>query len=195
MARFCGRHRMHLLADEIYALSCFEPVELGLDMFASVLEIEEDPEHGVFKENIHAMYGASKDFAAGGIRLGFLITRSELLWKTCRRLALFTWVSSFSTDFFTHFLSDEKVVDDYVALYRKRLRSSYVSATKMLHSRGIPFEPANGGMFVFLKLTKWLVYFDGTNSKENRETQLCRYLAFEAGISLNMGQVRLFVIL
>ncbi|KAL7798835.1 pyridoxal phosphate-dependent transferase [Trichoderma afarasin] len=190
MARFCGRHKMHLLSDEIYAMSSFEPLEPGLDMFSSVLSIEDSPHDGVFKENIHCLYGASKDFAAGGIRLGFLVTRNELLWKTCRRLALFTWVSSYSTAFFTHFLSDAEAVDEYLALYQNRLRTSYIAASESFHKHGIPFQPANSGMFVFVELTEWLKYFDAPDVK-GQEVQLYRYLAFQAGVHLNMGQMSL----
>ncbi|KAL5093937.1 hypothetical protein Trisim1_009411 [Trichoderma cf. simile WF8] len=190
MARFCGRHKMHLLSDEIYAMSSFEPLEPGLDMFSSVLTIEDSPHDGVFKENTHCLYGASKDFAAGGIRLGFLITRNELLWKTCRRLALFTWVSSFSTAFVTHFLSDAEAVDEYLAVYQSRLRTSYVVASEAFHEHGIPFQPANSGMFAFVELTEWLKYFDAPNVK-GQEVQLYRYLAFQAGVHLNMGQMSL----
>ncbi|KAK4549430.1 hypothetical protein LTR36_006427 [Oleoguttula mirabilis] len=188
-ARFCGRHHLHLLSDEIYGMSSFESSDSALDTFSSVLAIPDDPAHGVFKENIHCMYGASKDFAAGGLRLGFLITRNDLLWKVCRRLCLFTWVTNFSTAFFTHFLSNEKAVEDYLALYRKRLRESYLGASAALRQSNIPFEPANSGMFFLIKLTKWLRYFDDFGAAGSRETKLCRYLAVTAGVYMSMGEV------
>ncbi|KAK5111396.1 hypothetical protein LTR85_012170 [Meristemomyces frigidus] len=191
LARFCGRHRLHLLSDEIYAMSSFDSPDSALDTFSSVLSIPDDPAYSVFGENIHCMYGASKDFAAGGLRLGFLITRSQLLWKTCRRLCLFTWVATFPTAFFTHFLSNDKAVEDYLALYRKRLRESYVGASAALRHYKIPFEPANSGMFFLIKLTQWLRYFDGPKG-ESRETELSRYLAFAARVFMSMGEVRSF---
>lgn len=87
IARFCGKNSIHLVSDEIYAMSGFESSEKDLDSFTSVLNIKDDPKTGVFKENIHCLYGASKDFGLGGLRLGFLITRNQLLWQTCRRVA------------------------------------------------------------------------------------------------------------
>ncbi|KAL7934671.1 PLP-dependent transferase [Trichoderma chlorosporum] len=190
MARFCGRHKMHLLSDEIYAMSSFESPDPGLDTFSSALSIADDLPDGVFKENIHCLYGAAKDFASGGLRLGFLVTRNELLWKTCSRLTLFTWVSSFSTAFFAHFLSDAEAVDEYLALYQGRLRASYGAASELLREHGIPFQPANSGMFVFVELTKWLKYFDAPDGKD-QEVQLYRYLALQAGVLLNRGQLSL----
>lgn len=187
IARFCGRNGMHLVADEIYAMSSFSSPDGELDTFSSVLAIEDDPPNHVFKENIHAMYGASKDWACGGLRLGFLITRNPLLWRTCRRLALSTWTTTFSTAFFTHLLSDEKAVDEYLSQYKGRLKESYMKIRGLLHSNGIPFKPANSGLFVFIELTKWLVYFEDA-SVEEREAALCRYL-IDAGLFLSQGRV------
>lgn len=185
VARFCGRRGMHLLSDEIYAMSSFSE-----EPFTSVLSIPDDPARGVFAENIHCMYGASKDFGCGGLRLGFLVTRNGLLWKSVRRLALFTWVSSFPAAFFTNFLRREDAVDRYLTTYRERLADRYAVTAEQLREKGIPFGPANGGIFVFVRLTKWLVYFE--NPREtggSREMELCRYLLHEAGVFLSPGEV------
>lgn len=86
IASFCGKHGIHLIADEIYALSGFDSPD-GFDNFTSVLGLPNDPNQGIFTKNIHSLYGASKDWSMGGLRLGFLITRNSELWNTCRRLA------------------------------------------------------------------------------------------------------------
>ncbi|KAJ3947242.1 uncharacterized protein N0V96_003632 [Colletotrichum fioriniae] len=147
IARFCGQKKMHLLSDEIYAMSTFTATTdtdgQALPPFTSVLSIQDDPPRGVLAENIHCMYGASKDFGCGGLRLGFLVTRNELLWRSLRRLVLFTWVSSFSTAFFTHFLVDEQAVGRYLKTYRERLEAQYRVTTQLLKENGIPFVPAN----------------------------------------------------
>lgn len=46
-------------------------------------------------------------------------------------------------------------------------------------------------MFFLLNLTKWLVYFDGSDPKEDREIKLTRYLAFNAGFYATPAGVRL----
>ncbi|KAF6841628.1 hypothetical protein CPLU01_00300 [Colletotrichum plurivorum] len=188
IARFCGRRGMHLLSDEIYAMSTFSRSE----PFTSVLSIPDDPARGVFAENVHCMYGASKDFGCGGLRLGFLVTRNELLWKSVRRLALFTWVSSFPAAFFTHFLRREDAVERYLSTYRERLAKRYAVTAELLREREIPVGPANGGIFVFVRLAKWLVYFGHPSKADgSREMQLCRYLLNEAGVFLSPGELSL----
>jgi len=89
IARFCGRYGLHLVADEIYALSSFEggnekEEEEKFDSFTSVLTLGARDE--VDMESIHVLYGVAKDFGMGGLRLGFLITRDELVWKCVRKL-------------------------------------------------------------------------------------------------------------
>jgi aspartate/methionine/tyrosine aminotransferase len=87
IAEFCGERKLHLLSDEIFAMSCFDnEEEVGLDTFTSVLSIPDDVEKNVRKENIHALYGASKDFGMGGLRLGFLVSRNGVLKETCKKI-------------------------------------------------------------------------------------------------------------
>ncbi|GKT58714.1 ACC synthase [Colletotrichum tofieldiae] len=193
MAKFCGQRNMHLLSDEIYAMSTFDTStekSEALDPFTSVLSIRDDPPRGVFAENIHCMYGASKDFGCGGLRLGFLVTRNKLLWRSVRRLVLFTWVSSFSAAFFAHFLRDEDAVGRYLVTYRERLGTQYAITAGLLKEKGIPFGPANSGVFVFIRLTDWLHYIEESDkASQSREMGLCRYLMKEAGIFLSPGEV------
>lgn len=194
IARFCGQKKMHLLSDEIYAMSTFTATTdtdgQALPPFTSVLSIQDDPPRGVLAENIHCMYGASKDFGCGGLRLGFLVTRNELLWRSLRRLVLFTWVSSFSTAFFTHFLVDEQAVGRYLKTYRERLEAQYRVTTQLLKENGIPFVPANSGVFIFIKLAAWLDHGeDSAGLGGSREVRLCRYLLHEAGVFLSPGEV------
>lgn len=91
LAQFCSKYRLHLVSDEIYAMSTFShpeqtTVEAGetMDQFTSALTIQH--EVGVIENNIHIFYGASKDFGLGGLRLGMLITRNTDFLETTRRL-------------------------------------------------------------------------------------------------------------
>lgn len=87
LARFCGKHRLHLISDEIYALSRFKEEDASSQegskvcKFASALSIPDDPANGVSHENIHVLYGVSKDWSMGGLRMGFLVSRNERLLK------------------------------------------------------------------------------------------------------------------
>ncbi|ETS78696.1 hypothetical protein PFICI_08549 [Pestalotiopsis fici W106-1] len=204
IAGFCGRRKLHLVSDEIYAMSGFASIsgQPALDGFTSVLSLKDDPKNFICTENIHALYGSSKDFAMGGLRLGFLITRNTRLWKACRRCAVFTWVSPFSTEFFTNFIGNDAVVDSYLQTYQTRLREKYLAVAEGLKSHNIPFDPANACLFVWLDLSHWLKYFDGpdrpgivtksikTQEQEEitRERHLGRHL-IQHGVYLSAGEL------
>lgn len=74
LLQFCQKYQIHLISDEVYALSVYE--EDSTDGFISVLSIE-PASIGVDPTLIHVLYGMSKDFAAAGLRLGCLISLNQ----------------------------------------------------------------------------------------------------------------------
>jgi xeroderma pigmentosum group C-complementing protein len=75
LLRFCQKYQIHLISDEIYAMSVYEDDDFDSG-FVSILSI--DPTKlGVDPALIHVLYGMSKDFAAAGLRLGCLISQNQ----------------------------------------------------------------------------------------------------------------------
>jgi 1-aminocyclopropane-1-carboxylate synthase len=75
LLRFCQKYQIHLISDEIYALSVYGDDDSS-NGFVSILSI--DPASvGVDPGLIHVLYGMSKDFAAAGLRLGCLISQNQ----------------------------------------------------------------------------------------------------------------------
>lgn len=74
--RFCQSHSIHLISDELYALSVFgdrASANNSLPPFTSALSINTQ---GLIDPSlVHGEYGTSKDFAAAGLRLVY--THSE----------------------------------------------------------------------------------------------------------------------
>lgn len=67
--KFCEKHDIHLISDEVFALSEFESPDLTAGpKFTSILSV--DPKLlGADPNRIHFIWSLSKDFAASGIRL------------------------------------------------------------------------------------------------------------------------------
>jgi len=82
LLHFCTRHGIHLVADEIYALSQFDG---DSNPFSSVLSIPGENSRTV--DNMHCLYGLSKDFGLGGLRMGFIVTRNEQLRTALERIS------------------------------------------------------------------------------------------------------------
>ena len=58
LLHFCSKHSIHLISDEIYALTVFDSGEPTATPFTSVLSIDFD---GIIDPNlVHVMYGLSK---------------------------------------------------------------------------------------------------------------------------------------
>ncbi|UPK92463.1 hypothetical protein LCI18_003398 [Fusarium solani-melongenae] len=199
LAQFCSSKKLHLISDEIYALSA-APGTHGLDGFTSALSLScqeaGDP------SGIHVVSGASKDFGLAGLRLGWIITRNPSVWKATRRLGPTTWVSSFSDRLFTKLLCDDAFLENYKTDLVRTLDKSRQRAMECLGDIGIPFERANSGLFLYIDLSEWVSKFRSETAVKGKgvaELDLCRSLMQHgiflqpdmAFLSQNTGKFRL----
>ena len=84
LLRLCGRKSIHLISDEIYALSTYGREDDEPETFTSVLSI--DVKGLVDREHVHVLYGMSKDFGAAGMRLGCVVSWNETFKKATRAI-------------------------------------------------------------------------------------------------------------
>ncbi|KAL2850651.1 pyridoxal phosphate-dependent transferase [Aspergillus pseudoustus] len=204
MAEFCARRGMHLVVDEIYALSQFEPQKdtpsggfdsSSVSRVSSVLGVDTALALSTHS-NVHCLYGLSKDFNLGGLRMGFYVTRNDRMLAAVKKSTWFTWVTNFSVTFATRFLQQTKNLHSYISIYQARLSDAYRSASDALIQHNIPFMRASAGLFIFVNLGKWLHYFKEANPSRglgsspntyDKEMQLCLWLC-DNGVFLNPGQ-------
>ncbi|CAF3529027.1 unnamed protein product [Fusarium graminearum] len=150
--RLCQKHSLHLLSDEIYALSVWEndnvPEAPG---FTSVLSIDTN---GLIDVNlVHALWGMSKDFGANGIRIGCLITRNEAFMRACVANSDLSGPSSLSDLAAASILSDDAFLESFIKTNRLRLAENYKIVTEFLTNHDIPYkEGSNAGLFVWADL-------------------------------------------
>ncbi|KAI7251974.1 PLP-dependent transferase [Hortaea werneckii] len=86
--KLCEKYQIHLLSDEIYAMSVYSPTPPpSPSPFESILAFDSTPY--ISPSLLHVLYGLSKDFAAGGLRIGFLLDPCRVgtagLWTPGRR--------------------------------------------------------------------------------------------------------------
>lgn len=55
---FCEERQIHMISDEVYALSVYDTTEKDLPKFTSVLSI--DPKDVIDPQRLHVLYGMSK---------------------------------------------------------------------------------------------------------------------------------------
>lgn len=177
--RFCQRHCIHLISDEIYALTGFDSTEPGTYPFTSVLSLEPQ----IDEDLLHVIYGMAKDYAVPGLRIGALITRSQPLLKAFKSIIRFHNPSGSSVAIASTMLYDRAWMRSFVKLNRERLGEAYVYFTGRLSRMGVTYlSKVNAGLFVFVDLSPWLEE-DVGQGNEAREQELAQR-AMDRGVFL-----------
>ncbi|KAI8064319.1 pyridoxal phosphate-dependent transferase [Gilbertella persicaria] len=167
--KFASTHQLHVIFDEIYALSSYSHfVDASKpDPFVSILSI--DYETVIDPSLVHVIYGMSKDFAMNGFRIGFIIDQfNEPLKTSLMCSAHFSYISSLTDRMLCNFFSDETWVDKYIVANRKELAVTYEKTTGFLRKNGIEFIPGEAGHFFMINTRSFLNKKDVTLDDEKR---------------------------
>ncbi|KAF5717316.1 1-aminocyclopropane-1-carboxylate synthase [Fusarium globosum] len=168
--QFCQKHNLHLISDEVYALSVWKnPEAPGAPDFTSALAI--NPDGLIDGGLLHILWGMGKDFGSCGLRIGCLISRNEAFLRACEANSYFSGPSSLADLATARVLSDDVFIESYIKTNRFRLAENYELTTEFLKSRKIPYkEGSNAGLFVWADLFQPLrAQIDVTLQKEHRE--------------------------
>ncbi|GFS76160.1 1-aminocyclopropane-1-carboxylate synthase-like protein 1 [Trichonephila clavipes] len=92
------RHNLHVIVDEIYALSTFE----GSPQFHSALKFPDLPN----KEKVHVLYGISKDFGIAGLRVGVIHTQNKAVQNCLKQLCVYQVIPFPIMDITARFIED-----------------------------------------------------------------------------------------
>ncbi|KAF2648919.1 PLP-dependent transferase [Lophiostoma macrostomum CBS 122681] len=183
LMKFCQKHQIHFLSDEIYSLTVFDSAEPNTYPFTSVLSIEPviDP------DLLHVIYGMAKDYGAPGFRIGALITRSKALHKAFTSIVRFHNPSGLSVAYATAMLEDRQWCRSFLELSRERIRDAYRYITTELNRIGLEYLPgSNAGLYVWVDMSRFLGNNVGS-SNERREQELSER-ALRHGILLQPGE-------
>jgi 1-aminocyclopropane-1-carboxylate synthase len=163
LMEFCEKHAIHLISDEIYALSTYsidtlESASSGSEVvpFNSILTIPNAATH-IDPARLHVLYGMSKDLAGGGLRIGTLHTRNSELWRCLSAMNQFHWIPGPADAIATAMLEDEAWLDGFLAESQQKLGETSTLARQLLREKGIPFwEATRAGFFLWIDLRAWL---------------------------------------
>ncbi|MDF1837204.1 MAG: aminotransferase class I/II-fold pyridoxal phosphate-dependent enzyme, partial [Planctomycetota bacterium] len=140
-------HGLHVVFDEIYALSVF-----GSTPFTSVASVR--PSLG---EHVHIVWAFSKDFGASGLRCGVLVSENQELLAAVNGLAYWSAVSGHTQWMLGQMISDDPWIDNYCTELRQTLGSTYERVVTALQEAGIPAIQAEAGIFVLCDMRSFLV--------------------------------------
>ena len=175
--QLCNKYKIHLVADEIYAMSVYEISDPDAVKFESVLSI--DTEKYIDSRYLHMLYGMSKDTAASGIRIGVIYTRNNELLRALSALSNFHWSGSANERVATLMLEDESWMDDFLNRSRSRLAARNKLVRQILDDEGIQYRKgANAGFFLWVDLRPFLSVPSNASTDERwkAEDELSRRL-------------------
>ncbi|KAF5335726.1 hypothetical protein D9611_009629 [Ephemerocybe angulata] len=148
--RFCEQHDLHLVSDEIYALSTFCSRDVPTPQpFISILSLDLES-LSVKESRVHMLYGMSKDFDANGFRAGVLHTRNRTLYQFLLATSIFSIVSSPTAELWNSLLSDERGLKAYIEANRAALVEAYEHITEWLRFHDLPYIPSSAGHFLMV---------------------------------------------
>ncbi|KAJ4988881.1 ACC synthase [Stagonosporopsis vannaccii] len=189
LLRFCAKHRIHLISDEIYALTVWENTTdttgPAPEPFSSILSL--DLPALIDPSLVHVLWGTSKDFGANGLRLGALISPANPAFiQACRACAIWSSPSSLAENAVCAVLNDRDFVESYVRLNRRRISGAYAHVVAELEKYGIEHVPGvNAAFFVWVNLGKM---FRKSLTAELEGVSLEKNVEGEAGVTAKVHE-------
>ena len=145
---FCNKHSLHLISDEIYALTAF-------NSFYSIFHPKFT--HLINKNNTHLVWSFSKDFCMNGIRVGVYASLNPLCVQQMHNTCYFSAISRFADLHLTKFLTNTTIVDAFL-VKNKEICLNYLQQFKLFcNQRNIRFIEPNAGFYLYINLSKYIV--------------------------------------
>ncbi|KAI0411487.1 1-aminocyclopropane-1-carboxylate synthase 7 [Xylaria grammica] len=160
IVRFCDEKKIHLISDEIYAMSRFEnPDQPEPERFVSLLQIDAKG-IGCNLSRLHTIWSTSKDLGSSGVRVGCCITQDNGPLATGMALTSNTQVSSLAAVATAALLTSPKL-PGLLELNVERLGASYLKIRDVLKKHQVEYMPANRSPYVFAKVAPNLETWEG----------------------------------
>lgn len=151
---FCERHRMHLVSDEIYALSHHAGQPSN---FVSMGEFKK----GELGERTHVLWGLSKDFGMSGLRFGVTWTQNTKILAALATAAVFTCVPGPCQALVADMLGDDAFCDAYLEENSAALAAGCAAVTAALDKLDLPYLLPNYGIYIWCDFSSLLPAFAG----------------------------------
>lgn len=152
IADWCIAHEVHLVVNEIYALSEIIPteeMEFSFASFSKIMATKNSP-------FLHLIYGLSKDFSISGLRFGIIHSLNEKAIQAIDNANIPHMVSNLTQWLIGEMFKDEAFISSYVEENKKRITRSYQLVIDTLDKLDIPYTPSRGSLFVWADFSKYL---------------------------------------
>jgi len=177
--RWTRTHNLHLISDEIFALSTYRGDTPFVSIFAALKDENPHPDY------VHLTYSFSKDFCLSGFRSGFFYSENADVLRAVKSAAGFLSGSNYAEWTIHKLLSDTTWVGNFLVESRQILNRAVTEISQALATANIPyFENAAAGLFLLLDFSKYLTEQD----KWAEERKLNTFLSLEGKLILIHGE-------
>jgi aspartate/methionine/tyrosine aminotransferase len=165
-------NHLHIIVNNIYALSVHSDRR-----YVPTASIISD-----MANDVHEVWGFSKDFAMSGIRCGVLTTGNQDVLDSVAELAYWSVVSGDTQHLLVNMLSDDTWTNEYVTKMQVRLKKSYDATTTALDAAHISYIAGDAGLFL---LADFRPFMDEVSWEE--EERLWHSILDEANVNVTPG--------
>ncbi|XP_066966730.1 1-aminocyclopropane-1-carboxylate synthase-like protein 1 [Macrobrachium rosenbergii] len=171
----CKRYKLHVVVDEIYALSIFQDPET----FVSTLALNSatpDP------ERVHFVWGLTKDLVLAGFRVGVVHSLNKDVITCLKRISTFQCTPSIIQNAAATIMNDKDWFDGFfLPTNRRKLGDAYRNTRQRLEEMGFQVREGKAGFFLWVSAKAFM--------KENtKEAELELFEAiFKKGVYIVPG--------
>ena len=157
---WCDARDVHLVCDEIYALSRFGHLLTAPVAAGGGFEEEYQSLGSLCKGKLgpkrHVLWGLSKDFGVSGMRVGVLWSQNKALLSAMGTAAVMTSVPGPVQKMVADIAADDAFLATYLDANSRRLANSCDAAIKVLNELGLSYFRPDYGMFLWVDLSSLL---------------------------------------
>ncbi len=167
MAAWCHQHKIHMVVNEIYALSEWKKEKH--DSFATIMATMQS-------EYLHLWYALSKDFAMSGFRFGLAHSLNQAFMKAYGNANIPHMVSNLTQWIVGTIFQDAAFIEVFIKESKQHLQKSHAMVTTLLEKFELPYADAEGSFFIWADFSRFLKVGDESE-----------YLAFWEEMYRNSG--------
>eukprot|EP00537_Pseudo-nitzschia_pungens_P010170 CAMPEP_0172384906 /NCGR_PEP_ID=MMETSP1061-20121228/2595_1 /TAXON_ID=37318 /ORGANISM="Pseudo-nitzschia pungens, Strain cf. pungens" /LENGTH=474 /DNA_ID=CAMNT_0013113687 /DNA_START=430 /DNA_END=1854 /DNA_ORIENTATION=- len=194
---WCRENKIHLVSDEIYAGSVYEPETAG---FSSALKLASSSPSSSPGEKglglgpyVHFVYALSKDYALSGLRVGIMYSENPEIRLPLQKLNDLCCISSQTQCLVEDMMTElwprwpktsVHWTQEFLKENQRRIRERKNAWQSCLDELGIPHLDATAGLFCWMDFSEFL---PDTGTPSERERALYLELLQEHGLLFTPG--------
>lgn len=175
LIEWARQHDMHIIFDEVYANSVHDPTQV----FHSAADVLQ----GDLDDDVHILWGVSKDFCSAGMRLAVLQSQSTVILSALQlNFSLFSAPSRYVEWVVGNILNDRQWTQRFITDNCSQLRLGFDRCVAYLETLGIGYVVPAAGFFILVDFRPWL-----KENSEEGEVEFWRRL-YDCRVMISPGQ-------